>query len=160
PLLSMLAVISLVLRYRRGQTEERHQIRIVMYAMALYAVTFGASRLAGLVTSGSVVWLQDVSIMGILAVPFGAGVAVLKYRLYDIDVVISRTIVYGSLGVFITAVYVGIAVGIGALVGGGGKPNLGLSILATAIVAVGFQPVRERLQRCSAGSISRAADGR
>ncbi len=147
PLLAMLAVISLVLRYRRGQTEERHQIRIVMYAMALYAVTFGASRLAGLVTSGSVVWLQDVSIIGILAVPFGAGVAVLKYRLYDIDVVISRTLVYGSLAAFITAVYVGIAVGIGTLVGSGGKPNLGLSILATAIVAVGFQPLREHMQR-------------
>ena len=43
--------------------------------------------------------------------------------------------------------YVGIAVGIGTLVGSGGKPNLGLSILATAIVAIGFQPVRERLQR-------------
>ena len=147
PLLAMLAVISLVLRYRRGQTEERHQIRIVMYAMALYAVTFGASRLAGQVTSGSVVWLQDVSIIGILAVPFGAGVAVLKYRLYDIDVVISRTLVYGSLAAFITAVYVGIAVGIGTLVGSGGKPNLGLSILATAIVAVGFQPLREHMQR-------------
>ena len=147
PLLAILAVISLVLRYRRGQTEERHQIRIVMYAMALYAVTFGASRLAGQVTSGSVVWLQDVSIIGILAVPFGAGVAVLKYRLYDIDVVISRTLVYGSLAAFITAVYVGIAVGIGTLVGSGGKPNLGLSILATAIVAVGFQPLREHMQR-------------
>ena len=147
PLLAMLAVIALVLRYRRGQAEERHQIRIVMYAMALYAVTFGASRLAGLVTSGSVVWLQDVSIIGILAVPFGAGVAVLKYRLYDIDVVIRRTLVYGSLAAFITAVYVGIAVGIGTLVGSGGKPNLGLSILATAIVAVGFQPLREHMQR-------------
>ena len=79
--------------------------------------------------------------------PAAPRVAVLKYRLYDIDIVISRTLVYGSLAVFITAVYVGIAVGIGALVGGGGKPNLGLSILATAIVAVGFQPVRERVQR-------------
>ena len=54
---------------------------------------------------------------------------------------------YGSLAVFITAVYVGIAVGIGTLVGSGGKPNLALSILATAIVAIGFQPVRERVQR-------------
>ncbi len=71
----------------------------------------------------------------------------LKYRLYDIDIIISRTVVYGSLAVFITAVYVGIAVGFGALIGGGGKPNLGLSILATAIVAIGFQPVRERLQK-------------
>jgi signal transduction histidine kinase len=76
-----------------------------------------------------------------------AGVAILKYRLYDIDVVISRTLVYGALAIFITALYVGIAVGIGTLVGSGGKPNLGLSILATAIVAVGFQPLRERLQR-------------
>jgi signal transduction histidine kinase len=82
-----------------------------------------------------------------LALPVGIMIAVLKYRLYDIDVVISRTLVYGSLAVFITAVYVGIAVGIGALIGGGGKPNLGLSILATAIVAVGFQPVRERVQK-------------
>ena len=74
--------------------------------------------------------------------PFG-----LKYRLYDIDIFISRTLVYGSLAVFITAVYVGIAVGIGTLVGSGGKPNLALSILATAIVAIGFQPVRERVQK-------------
>jgi signal transduction histidine kinase len=81
------------------------------------------------------------------SLPSAAGVAILKHRLYDIDIVISRTLVYGSLAVFITAVYVGIAVGIGALIGGGGKPNLALSIVATAIVAVGFQPVRERVQR-------------
>jgi signal transduction histidine kinase len=82
-----------------------------------------------------------------VAVPAAIAIAVLKYRLYDIDVVISRTLVYGALAAFITAVYVGIAVGIGSLVGSGGKPNLGLSILATAIVAVGFQPLRERLQK-------------
>src|SRR5205807_5139760 len=54
---------------------------------------------------------------------------------------------YGSLAAFITAVYVGIVVGVGTLVGAGGKPNLVLSIVATAIVAVAFQPVRERLQK-------------
>jgi signal transduction histidine kinase len=82
-----------------------------------------------------------------VAVPLTIGLAVMKYGLYDIDVFISRTLVYGSLAVFITAVYVGIAVGVGTLVGSGGKPNLVLSILATAIVAIGFQPVRERFQR-------------
>jgi signal transduction histidine kinase len=51
------------------------------------------------------------------------------------------------LALFITAVYIGIAVGIGTLVGSGGKPNLALSIVATALVAIGFQPVRERVQR-------------
>ena len=55
---------------------------------------------------------------------------------------------FGALAAFITAVYVAIVVGIGALVGQGtSKPNLGLSILATAVVAVAFQPVRERVQR-------------
>ena len=82
-----------------------------------------------------------------VVLPATIGLAVMKYGLYDIDVFVSRTIVYGSLAVFITAVYVGIAVGIGTLVGSGGKPNLGLSILATGIVAVGFQPVRERVQK-------------
>src|SRR6202011_1696950 len=76
-----------------------------------------------------------------------AAIAVLKYRLYDIDMVISRTLVYGALAAFITAVYVGIVVGVGTLVGSGGRPNLLLSILATAVVAVAFQPVRERLQK-------------
>ena len=83
----------------------------------------------------------------IVLLPATIGLAIMRYGLYDIDVIISRTLVYGSLAVFITAVYVGIAVGIGTLVGSGGKPNLALSILATAIVAIGFQPVRERVQK-------------
>jgi signal transduction histidine kinase len=77
----------------------------------------------------------------------GAGVGILKYRLYDIDLVISRTLVYGALAAFITTVYVAIVVGIGQLIGSGGQPNLVLSIIATAVVAVAFQPVRERLQK-------------
>src|SRR6266571_2519585 len=81
-------------------------------------------------------------------IPVAIGIAVLKYRLYDIDVVINKTVVFGGLAAFITAVYVGIVVGIGAAIGQGtSKPNLGLSILATAVVAVAFQPVRERIQR-------------
>jgi signal transduction histidine kinase len=74
-------------------------------------------------------------------------IAITRYHLYDIDVLISRTVVYAALAAFITAVYVGIVVGVGTLVGSGGRPNLALSIVATAIVAVAFQPVRERLQK-------------
>jgi len=61
--------------------------------------------------------------------------------------VIRKTVVFGALAAFITLVYVGVVVGIGTLVGRGGEPNVGLSIAATAIVAVAFQPVRERVQR-------------
>src|SRR6202043_3838433 len=81
------------------------------------------------------------------ALPITIGIAMLKYRLYDIDLVINKSLVFGALAVFITAVYVGIVVGVGAAAGSSGKPNLALSILATAIVAVAFQPVRERVQR-------------
>src|SRR5205823_2823655 len=80
-------------------------------------------------------------------VPISIALAVLRYRLYDIDVVINRTLVYGALAVFITAVYVGIVVGIGSLIGSGTHANLLLSILATAVIAVAFQPVREWVQR-------------
>jgi len=147
PIAAILSAVAIVIRYRRGDVEERHQVRIVMCATAVYAITFGAKQFFESVTGHRLLLLEDLVIVGVVAVPAGVGIAVLKYRLYDIDVVINRALVYGSLAGFITAVYVGIAVGIGALLGNGGKPNLGLSILATAIVAVGFQPVRQRLQR-------------
>ncbi len=132
-------VTSLWLRLRHASGEARQQIKWFAYGAVIWV--------AGVVTDGFLTGGSWISVLVAPAVPIAAGVAILKYRLYDIDVVISRTLVYGTLAVFITAVYVGIAVGFGALVGGGGKPNLGLSILATAIVAIGFQPVRERLQR-------------
>jgi signal transduction histidine kinase len=88
-----------------------------------------------------------VSSIGIDGLPIAMGLAIVKYHLYDIDIVINRTLVYGALAAFITAIYVGIVVGIGNLVGSGGQPNLLLSIVATAVVAVAFQPVRERLQK-------------
>ena len=136
-----------LVRMRRSAGDERQQLKWIAYAVfatALVCLPLGF-------LTGSVLpdWAFDPAIIAGfgVALPTAAGVAILKHRLYDIDIVISRTLVYGSLAVFITAVYVGIAVGIGALIGGGGKPNLGLSILATAIVAVGFQPVRERVQK-------------
>ncbi|HEY8754867.1 MAG TPA: sensor histidine kinase [Candidatus Dormibacteraeota bacterium] len=143
----LLASVAPLLRMRRGSGDERQQLKWIAYAVLTTAgATVVFTFLAGSVLPG---WTFDIPIvLGFgLAFPVAIGIAIFKHRLYDIDLVISRTLVYGSLAVFITAVYVGIAVGIGAAIGGGGKPNLGLSILATAIVAVGFQPLRERLQR-------------
>jgi len=91
--------------------------------------------------------LEALAFLTVPLLPVAIGIAVLKYRLYDIDLVINKTVVYGALAAFITAVYVAIVVGIGAVVGQGSSPNLGLSILATSVVAVAFQPVRERIQR-------------
>jgi signal transduction histidine kinase len=143
----LVAAAAPLVRMRRSRGDERQQLKWIAYAV----LTTAAASLLLALLAGSVLpnWTFDVVIvLGFgVALPVAAGVAIFKYRLYDIDIVISRTLVYGALAVFITAVYVGIAVGIGALIGGGGKPNLGLSILATAIVAVGFQPMRERVQK-------------
>jgi signal transduction histidine kinase len=149
PLTLVLGVAGLITNTIHSQGERRQQMKWFMYGAALSAFGFAlfvASQIA-FGTGPAEQAASTVAVVGFSALPIGGGVAVFKYRLYDIDVVISRTLVYGSLAVFITAVYIGIAVGIGALIGGGGKPNLGLSILATAIVAVGFQPVRERMQK-------------
>jgi signal transduction histidine kinase len=132
-------VAAVIVRFRRSRGVERQQLKWFMFSFLFLPV--------GLALNGVPV-LDQLSIVVIqIAIPISIALAILRYRLYDIDVVISRTLVYGSLAVFITVVYVGIAVGIGAAIGGGGRPNLGLSIVATAVVAIGFQPVRERLQR-------------
>jgi signal transduction histidine kinase len=144
-----MVLCAVVVRFRRSREAERTQLRWFAYVAAASIVVVVGGFFVGL-ANGTVG--GDLSGGGFafglaIAVPVTIGLAVMRYGLYDIDVFISRALVYGSLAVFITAVYVGIAVGIGTLVGSGGKPNLALSILATAIVAIGFQPVRERVQR-------------
>jgi signal transduction histidine kinase len=146
---AILAVVltSMVLRYRRAGSELREQLKWFAIGAVLAAV--GLSVASATATSSA--WATPppiiASTLGFSALPICIGIAVLKYRLYDIDIVINRALVYGFLAALITAVYVGIVVGIGSLIGSSGKPNLGLSIFATAIVAVGFQPVRDRLQK-------------
>jgi signal transduction histidine kinase len=150
PATLVVAAAGLITNTRRSQGERRQQLKWFMYAAALSAAglaIYGVSQLTLGTSAAATQAGTALVIFGLCALPVGAAVAVFKYHLYDIDVVISRTLVYGSLAALITGVYVAIAVGIGALIGSGGKPNLGLSILATAIVAIGFQPVRERVQR-------------
>jgi signal transduction histidine kinase len=132
------SVTSLIVRFRRSRGEEREQLKWVAYAAVLAFVLIAVQFLP--VTFPSL--LEPLVGLAILAVPLASGIAILKYRLYDIDVVINKTVVYGVLAAFVTLVYVGIVVGVGALVGSQG--NLFLSIMATAIIALAFQPVRRR----------------
>ena len=142
--LTLAAAAGLAVRYRRATPDMRHQIKWVAYASLL---TGAALLITALVFGNPLGALLAVGPL----IPVAAGIAIFKYRLYDIDVVISKTIVYGSLAAFITLVYVVIVAGIGSLGPGflraGSRPDLGLSIVATAVVAVAFQPVRERAQR-------------
>jgi signal transduction histidine kinase len=148
--LSFVSASNLVGRYRRASGVRRRQLGGFALVEAL-VIVFGfiphfLSNV--LVLNDLTTAVTNAIFIGTFSLLLVAmAVAILRYGLYEIDVFISRALVYGSLAVFITAVYVAIAVGIGALVGSGGKPNLALSILATAIVAVGFEPVRERVQK-------------
>jgi signal transduction histidine kinase len=144
------AAASLVLRYRRSRGADRLQLKWLAAAAsvvaAIYLVVEPLSAVVGTPQPDWLTALQNVALLTFGLIPIAIGFSVLKYRLYDIDVVISKTIVYGALGAFITVVYAAVVVGLGALVGIGGQ-SLSLSILATAIVAIAFQPVRERVQR-------------
>jgi signal transduction histidine kinase len=134
------AVASLVVRFRRGNREEREQIKWLMFAGAATVIWFGLP-----LNHGNGGWTDFVQGFVLALIPLSIGVAILKYRLYDIDVVIRKTVVLGVLAVFITLVYVAIVVGVGTAVGSSGNPVL--SGIAAAIVALAFQPVRRWGQR-------------
>ncbi len=98
-------------------------------------------------TQGQVtpVWISVFQSVAFIFLFSTIAIAVLKYRLYEIDVVINRAVVYGTLAVFITLIYAAIVVGVGTLVGG--QSNKFLSAVAAAVIAIAFQPVRERSRR-------------
>ncbi len=144
-LILVVSALSPLLRLRRATPDERQQIKWLAYVGGMTAMVFVAMELSVAApwhSYGLPVFLACFA----LGIPLAAGIAILKYRLYDIDLVVNKAVVFGVLAGFITVVYVAIVVGVGALVGTAGQPNLALSILATAIVAVAFQPVRERVQ--------------
>lgn len=133
------AAVSLVVRYRRAGGEERHQLKWLVYVAAILVgvlILVSANP-----SSGWEVWAVGGAFS---LVPIAVGVAVLRYRLYDIDVVINRTVLFILLAAFITVVYSVIVVGLSAL---GQQGELASSIAATAVVALAFEPVRLRAQR-------------
>ena len=146
-------LVSLGLRFRRSRGDERAQLRWLLYAFAclftasvlLYGVStylFHSDPYSG---PGILPIVSVVLTFGsIVFVPIAMGIAIVKYRLYDLDVVITKTVVYATLAAFITGVYVAIVVGLGHALRS--EHSVVLSVAATAIVAVAFQPVRVRVQ--------------
>jgi signal transduction histidine kinase len=100
-----------------------------------------ATLIATIVTNSNSVVASVLSDVAFVCLFAAIAIAVLKYRLYDIDIVISKAVQYGSLAVFITAVYAGVVAGVGTLAGNRHNPLL--PALAAAVVAVAFQPVRQ-----------------
>ncbi|MGI9085727.1 MAG: hypothetical protein ACR2FE_10635, partial [Aeromicrobium sp.] len=140
---SLTSLASLVLRFRRSTGDERQQIKWVAVAAVLFiAIVVGTGPIQTYIS-------EDVGfatlLVGILIIAIAVAVAMLKYRLYDIDIVINKAVVFVVLVGFITVVYAAIVVGLGRLLPFG-EGNLVLAVVATAVVAVVFEPVRVRVQ--------------
>jgi hypothetical protein len=138
----LLATISLPVRFRRARGDERQQLKWVAYAaVVLGVVGVVAPRLASPAVS-VIVW--TLAFTGLTA---AMAVAILKYRLYDIDRIINRTLVYGLLTALLAAVYVGSVLVGGQVFGGiGAEPPSWAVAGATLAVAALFQPARRRIQ--------------
>jgi hypothetical protein len=147
------SVVSLVLCYRRSRDEEREQIKWIAFAASVVGLLF----LIGLVISliyGSKPpsWtrlLDTMTALSYTGVPIAVGFAVLKYRLYDIDVIINRTLVYGSLTAMLALVYFGGVTAAQAifrtLTGQEQQPQLAI-VVSTLVIAALFNPLRRRIQ--------------
>jgi signal transduction histidine kinase len=134
-----LGVSSLVVRYRRGGEQERQQLKWLVGGIVVL--------LATLVATFFIPVLQNTPLIALAAafLPIAIGIGVLRYRLYDIDLIINKALVYGGIAAVITVVYILVVINIGALVGG--SQRLWLSLLTTAVIALAFQPLRDRAQR-------------
>jgi signal transduction histidine kinase len=135
----VLSVVSALLRFRGSTGDERLQLKWFATAAALVAVTFTISFFVDNPVLAVLGTLALLSLYGAITI------AILKYRLYEIEVVIGKTVVFATLVAFITVVYIALVVGVGTLVGDRGSPLL--SALAAALVAVAFQPVRQWARR-------------
>jgi hypothetical protein len=137
------AAISVVLRFRRSRGVERQQLKWFTYAAALMSLFLA---LNDYLLPQSVV-VEVLYGLVVALVPIAAGVAILRYRLYDIDRLVNRTLVYGALTALLGAVYAGAVLVLGQLFGGvGGNPPSWAVAGATLAVAALFQPARRRTQ--------------
>jgi signal transduction histidine kinase len=132
------AVAAVIVRFRRSSGVERQQMKWFLYATAPILTFPVTDYLPGIVSDLVFGWM-------LIGLPTAIGIAVFRYRLYDIDVVINRTLVYGALSACVVSIYVFAVVALGALFQAQG--NLAVSLSATGLVAVLFQPLRSRLQR-------------
>jgi hypothetical protein len=146
---ALIAIASVFVRMRRGVGAERQQIKWVAYAGAITCVGVFLRYLVFMVTSASWAWWLGTGILtlGIIGTPIAMAIAILRYRLYDIDVVINRTLVYGLLTATLALFYFGSIVSLQAVlrVLTGQESTLAV-VASTLAIAALFNPLRGRVQ--------------
>jgi hypothetical protein len=147
PLLLVAGGLAVIVRFRRSRGDERQQLKWFAYAVGVMVVMFAiwfSLEVAGFVAIGSLTFIVPLA-----GLPIAAGVAILKYRLYDIDLIINRTLVYGALTVMLALVYLGgvatTQVIFRALTGQEQQPQL-VVVVSTLVIAALVNPLRRRIQ--------------
>src|SRR5918993_1004364 len=157
PLCMLASVLSLVMRYRHSRGEERQQIKWIAFAASFVGLLYLIAMVCAFIfpsgawfQAGSPLWLDLLgyaALSSFTLVPIAIGFAVLRYRLYEIDIIINRTLVYGSLTISLALVYVGLVVSLQyvlrALTGGDSQLVI---VASTLVIAALFNPLRRRIQ--------------
>jgi hypothetical protein len=147
-LLTILSAASMVVRFRRAQGVERQQLKWFTYATVVSVLAWVAFGLTGLQHRLPLALDYVVGAIFLSAVPVAIGIALLRYRLYDIDRLINRTLVYGLLTVVLGCGYAGVVLVVGQLFGGMTRdPPSWVVAGATLAVAAAFRPARHRIQQ-------------
>jgi signal transduction histidine kinase len=138
-------IVAVFLRFRRARGEERQQLKWFVYGMTLSILMLIVIVILMFSNVNSGLLATISFYLAVVCIPISAGIAILRYRLYEIDLLINRTLVYGLLTVSIVGMYVFVVGYLGALFRTGN--NLPISLFATGLVAVLFQPLRGLLHR-------------
>jgi hypothetical protein len=157
PVCILASAASLVWRYRRSGGEVRQQIKWVAFAASFVGLVYGITLLFGLflapdalTTEEGPLWmslLQNTVLMSYAGVPIAVGVAILRYRLFDIDLIINRALVYGPLTTVLALVYVGGVFGLQtAFRALSGQESTLAVVASTLAIAALFGPLRRRVQ--------------
>jgi signal transduction histidine kinase len=148
-----LAGAAIVVRFRGASQEVRQQIKWLAFVavaflaellLTIVAVSIAGGESAAADTIGNIMfWVWTATL--VFGIPIACGIAILRYHLYDLDIVVRKTLVFGLLAVFITAVYAAIVGGVSALVSS--ASSTALSFVAAAVLAITFQPARDRARK-------------
>ena len=139
--LGAVSVGSLIVRLRRAVGKERQQLKWILYPASLFVAAIGAAALT------TIEHLWTASLLGLAGVPIGAGIAILRHRLFDIDVVINRTLVYAGVTAVIGAAYFAVVLSVSQLLGGVANGDQLAVASATLAAAALFRPARGWVQR-------------
>lgn len=139
--LGIVSIALLAHRFRRAHGAERQQLKWFLFPMAVFLV--GLSTASVLQTQ--LAW--SVALLGLAAIPVGAGIAILRHRLFDIDLVINRTLVYATLSLLLGGIYIGLVLGLQVLISPLFGTDTAAIALSTLTVAALFGPLRARVQR-------------